>query len=215
MRSATTQHLLGISERVTSLQRRTRARPTHCRCASESAAGGSWLRPACWAKQADSARHTWNRAMWEEALNAASAIGDDRLQKQSQGYVGAGRLHARNDRRNGCAGSSADWPAAIHASAIPSARRVFNVVKTRAGSFPAAPGTARWGISSLSLPQATSKQLEARASAIAPECVHGGAHVAASWVGAARRPGRSIAAPAFQRVGAHAPWNSRQWNSTA
>jgi len=29
----------------------------------------------------------WRRADLEEALNAASAVGDDRLQKQNQGYV--------------------------------------------------------------------------------------------------------------------------------
>jgi hypothetical protein len=40
-----------------------------------------------WANHADKARHILETGDLEEALNAASAIGDDRLQKQSRGYV--------------------------------------------------------------------------------------------------------------------------------
>ncbi|GAA4327928.1 neutral zinc metallopeptidase [Pigmentiphaga soli] len=40
-----------------------------------------------WARNADQARHIIEAGDIEEALTAASAIGDDRLQKQSQGYV--------------------------------------------------------------------------------------------------------------------------------
>ena len=40
-----------------------------------------------WAHHAHKARHILERGDVEEALNAAAAIGDDRLQKQAQGYV--------------------------------------------------------------------------------------------------------------------------------
>lgn len=40
-----------------------------------------------WANHADRTRHVLESGDIEEALNAASMIGDDRLQKQAQGYV--------------------------------------------------------------------------------------------------------------------------------
>ncbi len=40
-----------------------------------------------WARRADQARNILEQGDLEEALGAASAIGDDRLQKQSRGYV--------------------------------------------------------------------------------------------------------------------------------
>ncbi len=40
-----------------------------------------------WAKNAHRARNILESGDIEEGLNAASAIGDDRLQKQSQGYI--------------------------------------------------------------------------------------------------------------------------------
>jgi uncharacterized protein len=40
-----------------------------------------------WAKEADATRNILEQGDLEEALNAAAAIGDDRLQKRSQGYV--------------------------------------------------------------------------------------------------------------------------------
>ena len=40
-----------------------------------------------WAKNADSARHILEQGDVEEALKAASAVGDDTLQKRTQGYV--------------------------------------------------------------------------------------------------------------------------------
>lgn len=40
-----------------------------------------------WAHHADRTRHILEQGDIEEALNAASMIGDDRLQKQAQGYV--------------------------------------------------------------------------------------------------------------------------------
>jgi predicted metalloprotease len=40
-----------------------------------------------WANHTDKSRHILERGDVEEALNAASSIGDDRIQKQSRGYV--------------------------------------------------------------------------------------------------------------------------------
>jgi uncharacterized protein len=40
-----------------------------------------------WAKNAQETRNIIEPGDIEEALNAASAIGDDRIQKQTQGYV--------------------------------------------------------------------------------------------------------------------------------
>jgi hypothetical protein len=40
-----------------------------------------------WAKNADESRAILEQGDVEEGLNAASAIGDDRLQKRSQGYA--------------------------------------------------------------------------------------------------------------------------------
>ena len=40
-----------------------------------------------WANQADRTRHILEQGDVEEALNAASMIGDDRLQQQSRGYI--------------------------------------------------------------------------------------------------------------------------------
>jgi hypothetical protein len=40
-----------------------------------------------WANHADRARHIIETGDVEEALNAAAKIGDDALQKQTQGYV--------------------------------------------------------------------------------------------------------------------------------
>lgn len=78
------QHLLGISERVAALQqenpRQANALSVRLELQADCYAG-------LWAKRADSARHILEAGDVEEALNAASAIGDDRLQKQSQGYV--------------------------------------------------------------------------------------------------------------------------------
>lgn len=40
-----------------------------------------------WAHKADRTRNILEQGDIEEGLNAASAIGDDRLQKQSRGYI--------------------------------------------------------------------------------------------------------------------------------
>ncbi|ALM84133.1 neutral zinc metallopeptidase [Bordetella sp. N] len=78
------QHLLGISGRVDQLRRQNPAQANALSVRLE-------LQADCfaglWANRADAARHILEQGDVEQALNAASAIGDDRLQKRSQGYV--------------------------------------------------------------------------------------------------------------------------------
>ncbi|ARP87474.1 KPN_02809 family neutral zinc metallopeptidase [Bordetella genomosp. 9] len=78
------QHLLGVSDRVSALQREE---PRQANALSVRLELQADCFAGLWAKHADSARHILEAGDVEEALNAASAIGDDRLQKQSQGYV--------------------------------------------------------------------------------------------------------------------------------
>jgi uncharacterized protein len=80
------QHLLGISEKVQQAQQRA---------GSEAKANALSVRlelqadclAGVWAAKANEARHILESGDVEEALAAATAIGDDRLQKQSRGYV--------------------------------------------------------------------------------------------------------------------------------
>jgi predicted metalloprotease len=79
------QTLLGISERnQTSRQRASEVEANALSVKQE-------LQADCfagiWANSADRSRQLLEAGDVEEGLNAASAIGDDRLQKQSQGYV--------------------------------------------------------------------------------------------------------------------------------
>jgi uncharacterized protein len=79
------QTLLGISERNMAARQR----------ASEAEANALSVRQelqadcfaGIWAHNADRSRQILETGDVEEGLNAAAAIGDDRLQKQSQGYV--------------------------------------------------------------------------------------------------------------------------------
>jgi len=79
------QTLLGISERTLAARR----------AASEAEANALSVRQelqadcyaGIWAHDADRSRQLLETGDIEEGLNAASAIGDDRLQRQSQGYV--------------------------------------------------------------------------------------------------------------------------------
>jgi predicted metalloprotease len=79
------QTLLGISERNMAARQR----------ASEAEANALSVRQelqadcfaGIWAHNADRSRQLLEQGDIEECLNAASAIGDDRLQKQSRGYV--------------------------------------------------------------------------------------------------------------------------------
>lgn len=79
------QTLLGISQETMAARR----------SASESEANALSVRQelqadcfaGIWAHHADRSRHMFEAGDLEEALNAASAVGDDRLQQRSRGYV--------------------------------------------------------------------------------------------------------------------------------
>jgi len=79
------QTLLGISEKVNELQSRV------SKSESNKLSVMMELQADClagmWAHQADKSRHILEAGDIEEGLNAASAVGDDRIQKQTQGYV--------------------------------------------------------------------------------------------------------------------------------
>ncbi len=80
------QDLLGIAEQVT--QARANA---SSEADSNALSVRMELQADCfagiWATEADATKHILENGDLEEALNAASQIGDDRLQKRSQGYV--------------------------------------------------------------------------------------------------------------------------------
>jgi len=79
------QNLLGISKEVQHLQQRVG------RAESNALSVKLELQADClsgvWAHDANRTRQLLETGDVEEALNAASAIGDDRLQKQTRGYV--------------------------------------------------------------------------------------------------------------------------------
>jgi hypothetical protein len=78
------QHLLGISDQVDNLRRRN---PSQANALSVRMELQADCFAGLWAQHANAARHILESGDVEEALAAATAIGDDRLQKQSQGYV--------------------------------------------------------------------------------------------------------------------------------
>ena len=79
------QNLLGISGKVDSMRGRVSEREQNAMSVRLE------LQADClagvWAKNADAARGILEAGDVEEALRAASAIGDDTLQKQAQGYA--------------------------------------------------------------------------------------------------------------------------------
>jgi len=79
------QNLLGIAEKVHSLRSRA-GEPEGNRLSVMMELQADCL-AGVWAYHADKARHILEQGDVEEALNAASSIGDDRLQRQSRGYV--------------------------------------------------------------------------------------------------------------------------------
>jgi predicted metalloprotease len=79
------QKLLGINDKVTELQ--SRASKSDRNKLSVMIELQADCLAGMWANQADKSRHILEAGDVDEALNAASAVGDDRIQKQSQGYV--------------------------------------------------------------------------------------------------------------------------------
>jgi predicted metalloprotease len=79
------QNLLGISEKI------QRAREHASEAQSNALSVRLELQADCfaglWANHADRARHVLEQGDVEEALQAATSIGDDTLQKQARGYV--------------------------------------------------------------------------------------------------------------------------------
>jgi predicted metalloprotease len=79
------QNLLGISDQVRQMQQRMR--PADANDLSVRLELQADCLAGVWAHQAQLARNVLEEGDIEEALNAASQIGDDRLQMQAQGYV--------------------------------------------------------------------------------------------------------------------------------
>jgi uncharacterized protein len=79
------QNLLGIADKVQSL--RARAGQAEANKLSVMMELQADCLAGLWAHHADRTRHILEKGDIEEALNAASSIGDDRMQRQAQGYV--------------------------------------------------------------------------------------------------------------------------------
>ena len=79
------QNLFGIADKVT--QARAQATDTESNGLSVRMELQADCYAGIWAKEADATNHILEQGDIEEALNAASQIGDDRLQKRSQGYA--------------------------------------------------------------------------------------------------------------------------------
>jgi predicted metalloprotease len=95
------QNLLGISDKVRAAQQRVGEREgnqlsVRLELQADCLAG-------VWANQAQRARQILEEGDVEEALGAASAIGDDRLQRQSRGYV------APDSFTHGSSAQRVDW----------------------------------------------------------------------------------------------------------
>ena len=79
------QTLLGISQKV--MEMRQRATPTQANALSVRQELQADCLAGVWANHANRTRQILETGDVEEALGAATAIGDDRLQRQSRGYV--------------------------------------------------------------------------------------------------------------------------------
>lgn len=79
------QTLLGISKQVRSAQRGLGKSDANALSVKQELQADCFA--GLWGSHADRSRQVLEQGDLEEALNAAAAIGDDRLQKQGQGYV--------------------------------------------------------------------------------------------------------------------------------
>ncbi len=79
------QTLLGINQKVHNLSRQSNKKEANKLSVKLELQADCFA--GVWANRADKARHILEAGDVEEALNAASAVGDDRIQKQSRGHV--------------------------------------------------------------------------------------------------------------------------------
>jgi hypothetical protein len=79
------QNLLGISTRVRSAQQGLGQAAANALSVKQELQADCFA--GLWGYHADRSRGVLEQGDIEEALDAATAIGDDRLQKQAQGYV--------------------------------------------------------------------------------------------------------------------------------
>ncbi len=81
------QHLLGITDKVDTLRRGGNTSAAAANQLSVKVELQADCFAGVWAQHSNTQRNTLEPGDVEEALNAATAIGDDRLQQKSQGYV--------------------------------------------------------------------------------------------------------------------------------
>jgi predicted metalloprotease len=92
------QNLLGISEKVRSLQSRGDERQANALSVRLELQADCFA--GVWANNANQSRQILEQGDVEKGLNAAAAIGDDRLQRQSRGYVVPDAFtHGSSDQR--------------------------------------------------------------------------------------------------------------------
>ena len=109
------QKLLGITDRVDAARRRASEAESN-RLSVRLELQADFL-AGVWARYADRVKHVVEAGDIEEAMRAASAVGDDRLQRRSRGYVVPDSF-THGSRNNASAGSAGVTRQAISARAI-------------------------------------------------------------------------------------------------